>query len=79
MKTVGIDNYIDGVDYTSLSYNHESRDFDFLIGKTVRGNNMRKIGVIVSIDYYKDWYGHDNAVAVLDNGRRINCRTMGLK
>lgn len=79
MKTVGIDNYIDGYDYSQLSYNHESRDFDFLIGKTVRGNNMRKIGVIVSIDYYKDWYGHDNAVAVLDNGRRINCRTMGFK
>jgi hypothetical protein len=79
MRQVNVDNFIEGIDNISLSYNHETRNFDFLIGKTVRGRNMFKIGVIVSIDYYKDYYGHSNVVAVLDNGRRMNCRKMGLK
>lgn len=75
MKTVGVDNYIDGVDYTQLPYNHETRNFDFLIGKTVRGVNMRRLGKIAEISYYIDEYGHSVAMAILDNGRRINCRT----
>jgi len=79
MRNVDVNNQIDGIDYIKLPYNSESRDFDFLIGKTLRANNMRKLGVIVSIDYYIDWYGHKNAVAILDNGARHNCRTLGVK
>lgn len=79
MKTVSVDNYIDGVDYTKLPYNHELRNFDFLIGKTVRGNNMIRLGEIVDISYYIDEYGHHVAMAILSDGRRINCRTFGLK
>jgi hypothetical protein len=45
----------------------------------MRANNMKRLGTIVDIDYYIDWYGHKNAVAVLDNGRRVNCRTLGFK
>lgn len=79
MRNVSVSNQIDGIDNIKLSYNSEDRDFDYLIGKTMRSNNMRKLGVIVSIDYYIDWYGHKNAVAVLDNGSRFNCRTLGVK
>ena len=78
MRNVSVDNYIEGIDNIKLSYNHETRDFDFLIGKTVRGKNMFRIGEIVSIEYYVDGYGHTNAVAILNNGRRINCRVFGL-
>lgn len=76
MRNVSTENYIDGIDYLKLSYNHETRDFDFLIGKTVRAKNMIKIGEIVSISYYIDSYGHHTAMAILDNNRRINCRTL---
>jgi hypothetical protein len=79
MRSVSTENYIEGIDYLNLSYNHETRDFDFLIGKILRGRNMFKIGKIVDIDYYVDGYGHSNAMVVLDNGRRVNCRTLGLK
>lgn len=79
MRNVGLDNYVDGIDYVSLPYNHETRNFDFLIGKILRGKNMIKLGVIVNISYYIDNYGHNIAMAILDNGRRVNCRTLGLK
>lgn len=79
MRTVNVDNKIDGIDNLSLSYNHEHRNFDYLIGKTLRANNMKRLGTIIDIDYYIDWYGHKNAVAVLDNGDRFNCRTLGVK
>ena len=79
MRLVAVDNKIDGVDDISLSYNHEERCFDFLIGKTLRANNMKRLGTIIDIDYYIDWYGHKNAVAVLDNGSRFNCRKLGFK
>lgn len=79
MRNVSTDNYVESADYLSFSYNHEDRDFDFLIGKILRGRNMIKMGRIVDVSYYKDGYGHRIAMAILDNGRRINCRTLGLK
>lgn len=74
MKTVGLDNFINDYDYTKLDYNHDDNDYDALIGKQVRGDNMMVIGVVESIDYYTDSFGHEYAVAVLNTGRRINCR-----
>jgi len=74
VQNVSLDNVIEGVDNISLKYNHETRNYDYLIGKIVRGKNMFKLGVITKIDYYRDGYDHDNAVAILDSGREVNCR-----
>lgn len=79
MKNVSTKNEIPNYDNIQLSYNHETRNFDFLIGKTLRENNMVRIGVIVSIDYSVDGYNHDNAFAVTDTGKRFNCRKLGFK
>lgn len=74
MKTVGLDNFVEGNDDHKFDYNHDGDDYDALIGRQVRGNNLKVIGIVEYIDYYRDAFGHDYAVAVLDNGRRINCR-----
>lgn len=58
-----------------LDYVHNTANYDHLIGAVVRGNNMQVLGKIVSIEYAYDRWQHHNAVAVLDNGRRISCRT----
>lgn len=59
-----------------MEHNHETRNFDRWIGEYVRGLNKEVIGTITEIDYSVDGWGHSNAWAILDNGRRINCRTM---
>lgn len=59
-----------------LEYNHENGNFDFLIGEDVWAEMSNNLGKIVSIDYYVDGYGHDVAEAVLNSGRRINCRML---
>lgn len=74
MRIVGLDNYVNGVDYHKFNYNHDKECYDFLIGKIVRGDNLLPLGRISYIDHYTDAYGHEYAVAVLDSGRRINCR-----
>jgi len=76
VRNVGVENVIKSSDNIELSYNHETRDFDYLIGKILRERNLVRIGVIIAIDYFHDGYHHDNAVAVLDNGKRINCRKL---
>ena len=76
MRNVDCKNVIKDVDYLSLSYNHELRDFDYLIGKILRKPNLIRIGTIVNVEYFRDGYGHDNAIAVLDNGQKINCRKL---
>lgn len=63
-------------DAMALAYNHETGNFDFLIGEDVWADMSKNLGKIVSIDYYVDGYGHDIADAVLDSGRRINCRML---
>lgn len=74
MKIVGLDNFVNGTDDLKFDYNHDSQNYDFLIGKQVRGDNLMVIGVIEYIDYYTDGFGHEYAVAVCGNGRRFNCR-----
>jgi hypothetical protein len=74
MKTVGLDNKVQGCDFIELPYNHESRSFDHLIGAVMRDGNYFVVGTIVDIDYSRDGYQHDNVFAILDNGKRINCR-----
>jgi hypothetical protein len=74
MKNVGLDNKVAGCDFIELSYNHESRLFDHLIGAVMRDGNHFIVGTIVDIDYSRDSYQHDNVFAILDNGKRINCR-----
>lgn len=79
MRNVGLDNHIDNVDGIELEYNHERRNFDFLIGKTLRQSNSIRIGTIIAIEYSSDGYRHDNAFAITDTGKRFNCRKLGLK
>lgn len=57
-----------------MEHNHNNNNYDHLIGVTVRGRNMRRLGVVVWIDYSDDGYRHQNAIAVLDTGLRMNCR-----
>jgi hypothetical protein len=79
MQNVSTKNEIPNYDNIQLSYNHETRNFDFLIGKTLRQNNMILIGKIVDVEYIRDGYHHDNAIAVTDTGKRFNCRKLGFK
>ena len=79
MRNVGLDNHIENVDNIELAYNHERRNFDFLIGKVLRQRNSIRIGTIVAIEYIHDGYHHDNAIAVTDTGKRFNCRKLGFK
>lgn len=74
MRNVDLQNEIQGCDNLQLSYNHEIRNFDHLIGAVVRDGNYFVIGKVVEIDYSRDGYSHDNVFAVLDTGKRINCR-----
>lgn len=57
-----------------LTYTQNMINYDHLIGVDVRGENHILIGTIVSVEYSIDRWRHHNAVAVLDNGRRISCR-----
>lgn len=59
-----------------FEHNHNSSNYDHLIGKIVRGSNYTIMGEIITIDYSDDGYRHQNAFAVLDNGNRINCRRL---
>lgn len=60
-----------------LAYKNVEHIYDGLIGKVCRGSNLKVLGTIVDVVYEVDGYGHENAWAVLDSGRRINCRTLG--
>jgi hypothetical protein len=62
-----------------LEYAQNFVNYDHLIGVSVRGHNLTFIGEIVSIEYAIDRWGHHNAIAVLDTGRRISCRSFGRK
>lgn len=79
MRNVNVDNRVEGVDNIELSYNHDVRDLDYLIGQPIRNSSYMIIGHVVSIDYYRDGYSHDYAFVVLDNGKRINARKLGLR
>lgn len=58
----------------SFDYVEDNKDYSDKIGNTVRDANFVRLGVIEYIEHIVDGYGHTNAWAVLDNGRRINCR-----
>lgn len=62
-----------------LDYAQDYSNYDHLIGVTVRDFNMMPIGIIVEIEYAVDKWRHHNAFAVLDNGRRISCRSFDRK
>jgi hypothetical protein len=59
----------------SFTYTEDKKDYSHLIGKVVRGVNMVIIGTVKSITKEIDGWGHENSWAILDNGRKINCRT----
>lgn len=59
-----------------FAYAKVEHKYDYLVGKVCRGANLRILGKIVDVAYEVDGYGHENAWAILDNGRRINCRTL---
>jgi hypothetical protein len=79
MRNVGLENNIPNVDNIELEYNHERRNLDYLIGRVLRQSNSIRIGTIVSIEYIRDGYQHEYAIAVTDNGKRFNCRKLGFK
>jgi hypothetical protein len=60
----------------ALDYNHEHGNFDRFIGEVLWGPNYKKLGKIVDVEYFMDGYHHEVAMAVLDNGRRVNCRLL---
>jgi hypothetical protein len=60
-----------------LAYAHDNDNYSHLIGKKVRGFNMIILGEIVDIVCEYDRWRHRNVYAVLDNGRRISCRSFG--
>lgn len=59
----------------TLAYAQDYVNYDHLIGATVRGSNYRVLGVVMSIEYAVDRWRHHNAIAILDSGIRICCRT----
>lgn len=58
------------------SFKNDDKDYDFMIGATVRGHFMEILGVIVSIERFVDGHGHCVSKAILDNGREMNCREL---
>lgn len=61
----------------TLAYTQDFKNYDHLIGANVRGSSYQVIGTIVRIEYAVDKWRHHNATAILDNGKRICCRSFG--
>lgn len=59
-----------------FQHNSDERNFDSLVGKLLRGENMNILGRIEEVIKETDGYGHTSSFVVLDSGRRINCRTL---
>lgn len=60
-----------------LMYNHNTRNYDHLIGEEILTGDGKSLGVIVEIDYSASGgYQHEECFAVLGNGRRVNCRQL---
>jgi hypothetical protein len=60
----------------SLDYAQDQDNYDHLVGSVLRGFNYEILGTVISIEYAIDRWRHHNAMAVLDNGRRISCRAL---
>lgn len=59
-----------------FEHNSDTRNFDDLVGKVVRSENMVLLGRISEIIRETDGYGHVTSYVLLDSGQKINCRTL---
>ncbi len=59
------------MDYTKIEHK-----YDGFIGARLRNENMVILGIVQEIVYETDGYRHENAWAIIETGRRFNCRSL---